>query len=95
MDDASIWHRSFVLNVPKVLILLTDRLCDTSDKNEAILSIDNTLQLSHLLAGKLAINTLRYTLAAIIFHHGSPSNRQYDACLFNFVESLHKINIVA
>ena len=83
MDEASIWHRSFFLNVPKVLILLTDRLCDTSDKNEAILSIDNTLQLSHLLAGKLAINTLRYTLAAIIFHHGSPSNGHYDACLFN------------
>ena len=69
-SEADIWHRSFFLTIPKVLVLLTDRVYKNGLKNELLIFVDTTLNMGILLAGKVYDKNLDYTLAAVVNHHG-------------------------
>ena len=92
-SEADIWHRSFFLTIPKVLVLLTDRVYENGRKNESLIFVDTTLNMGILLACKVCDKNLDYTLAAVVNHHGSTvATGHYDTCIFNIANEAVKCN---
>ena len=76
----NIYPSSFFFTLPKVLVLLTDRVYENGEVNNALMHIDSSLYIDKLIAGDIYEKNWKYTLAVTINHFGSNINSGHYAC---------------
>ena len=80
-NQREVTARSLFLRLPTVLFILTDRIQHKDGIMLRIpLHINETLNLEHVLAGKVANQSVAYRLAAVLSHYGRGSRQGHYIC---------------
>ena len=80
-NQRQVTARSLFLHLPTVLFILTDRIQHKDGRMRRIpLHINETLNLEHVVAGKVANQSVAYRLAAVLSHYCRGSKQRHYFC---------------